>query len=125
MHYQLQLKGGETVNLRFSVYFMNCLCKLSGHGMTTISDYLLSMSEDLEVLANILSAGREAEGFANKDYTKYGTVEGFELLERMPNVLSNAQVWIDIGQLVAQSLMPPELPAEAKVKKPAGPAAKK
>ncbi len=117
MHYQLKLKDGSTVNLRFSLYFLNRVCKLAKLPLTDVGEYLMGMAEDLEVIATILAAAREADGYATGDFTKYTAIEGFQLLEQIPNALTNAELWQDIGKMVASSMFPDGLPKDDAPKK--------
>lgn len=134
MHYKLKLQGGKTLDLAFSVYFLNRVCKLTGKGLSNIFPTLLGdmsqfgegvvsggMLDDLELRAAVLAAAWEADGFANKDYTKRETPEGFEIMEAVDGGLASPQ-WAEIYSILTQCLvatLPKDEVKKKAVKKPA------
>lgn len=126
MNYQLKLKDGKTVDLSFSMYFLNRMCKMSNLGFQHIFNYLLGdvsrledgianggFFDDLEIRAQVLAAGVEAAGFAKGDFKQYTAVDGFYMLEQVPDSLTSP-VWGEIGLLLIKSVIADSLPKEDK-----------
>lgn len=117
MHYQVKLKDGSILVLRFSMYFLNRVSKLAKRGFNEIMEYLMESFTDMEVMANVLAAAKEAEGVANGDYTQYTTIDGFEIMQNIPNVLNDDTIWKAIGSKISECVFPEGLPTQKDAKK--------
>lgn len=120
MQYQLKLKDGTEVNLRFSMYFLNRMCQLSRVGLTELMGYMAGISENLEIMAQILAAAMEAEAAANRNPVKFTAIDGFDVMDKMPNFLQSDTIWLEMVNKIRDCIMPEGLPKEAPAKKKAG-----
>lgn len=121
MIFKLDLIDGSSVNLRFSMYFINRMCKLAEIPFTNVFEHLSKIANDLEVLAQILASAREAECAANGDFTRLTAIDGFEIMDKIPNFASSDTIWVEMGQMIAECLNPKSLTNQETVKKKAAP----
>lgn len=132
MQFQLKLKDGSAVDLLFSMYFLDRYCKLSGMGFQQAVPHMIGdlrgveqgivfggLLDDLEIRANVIAAGKEAAGFAKGEYEKVTTIEGFTLMEQVPNALASP-VWGELSLVLIKSLVADNLPKGEAPKKKAG-----
>lgn len=117
MQYRLKLSDGSHVDLLFSMYFLNRVCKLTNNGLSTIFPFLLGdissgetgtvsggILDDLEIRAAVIAAGMEAEGFARGEYETKTLVDGFQVSERVESSLNSPQ-WVDLFGILTKSLI--------------------
>jgi hypothetical protein len=127
MQYTLKTSKGR-VNLRFSMYFLQRICELSGHDLMTVPAYMAGdfdpsgngmvtggMIGDLKVRANVVAAALEAERFANGDYSTVNPIskEVYDVMESVEGGVLSPQ-WGDVFRVMYESLtaMLPKEPKE-------------
>lgn len=109
MHYKLKLQGGKTLDLSFSLYFLDRVCKLTGNPLSSIFGILLGdmseieegrvsggMLDDMRLRIAVLAAAWEANGFANGDYTIRDIKDGFAIAEQIEGDSVSSSQWADI-----------------------------
>lgn len=129
MNYQLKLEDGSTVDLSFSMYFLNRVCKLTGHGLSSIFGHLLGdMSEidggivtgglldDLEIRAAVVAAGIEAKGFDDGAFDRKTVFDGFGVMMKVKDSLTST-IWADMYKIITDALIA-TLPKDEIKKKP-------
>ena len=118
MNFKLETKSGD-YTLRFSNYFLDRVGKISGRSLSETTQYIVGefignesvrggMLDDLEVRATVIAAGIDAFNLSNGNLTKTTAVEGFGILEKVPNAIANP-VWAEMFLEVVKALMPEKL----------------
>lgn len=132
MKHKVKLEDGKSVDISFSMYFLNRVCKMTALTLQDVFTYLIGndlniqagsvsggLLDDLEVRAVVLAAGMEAESFAKGNYKKFDIKDGFDLLENVEGGLQSTQ-WADIYTELIKSLVAEKLPKDDAPKKKAG-----
>lgn len=133
MNYQLKLKDGKTVDLSFSMYFLNRLCKLTDKGISDIFPHILGqvidvdkgqviggLLDDLEIRAAVLAAGMEAHDLSKGRYAPKMVIDGFMIMENIENCLASS-IWGDMYAVLCKSVIADSLPKDDAPKKKAAP----
>lgn len=112
---KIELKDKTEVTLALSTFFLGKLETILGVTLVEMIDKVVGQFEagtssggmlnSIDTRAAVIAAGMTAASFHNKEYKEYSKIDGYEVLENMPDAL-RSPFWGDLWLKITNSLFP-------------------